>query len=141
MLYLNNFVAIKILLHYDCFNKNSGYPHTTAFTRNFDNICMFLNGYELFRIVSCSIELVADRHGGCGYSWVGGCRWFWVVADGFKWFQVVSFSFFILISFLFQDFFKASKEQVTINELYIKIYILIFFGDTLQQVILRGKWS
>ena len=36
-----------------------------------------------------------------------------------------TFSFFTLISFLFEDFFKASKEQVTINEWYIKIYILI----------------
>ena len=27
-----------------------------------------------------------------------------------------AFSFLILISFLFEDFFKASKEQVTINE-------------------------
>ena len=36
-----------------------------------------------------------------------------------------TFSFFILISFLFEDFFKASKEQVTINEWYIKIDILV----------------
>ena len=32
-----------------------------------------------------------------------------------------TFSFFILISFLFEHFFKASKEQVTINDWYIKI--------------------
>ena len=36
-----------------------------------------------------------------------------------------TFSFLILISFLFEDFFKASKEQVNINEWYIKIYILV----------------
>ena len=36
-----------------------------------------------------------------------------------------TFSFFVLISFLFEDFFKASKEQVTINEWYIKIDIFV----------------
>ena len=36
-----------------------------------------------------------------------------------------NFSFFILIFFLFEDFFKASKEQVTINEWHIKIDILV----------------
>ena len=35
-----------------------------------------------------------------------------------------TFSFFILISFLFEDFFKASKEQATINKWYIKVDIL-----------------
>ena len=34
-----------------------------------------------------------------------------------------NFSFFILISFLFEDLFKASKEQVTINEWYKNLYI------------------
>ena len=38
--------------------------------------------------------------------------------------NISTFSFFILISFLFQDFFKASKEQVTINKKYIKFDIL-----------------
>ena len=66
---------------------------------NFDNICMFLHGYELFQTGSCSNELVADRHGGCGYSWVGGCGWFWVAADGFKWFLVVldGFGWFVVL--------------------------------------------
>ena len=36
-----------------------------------------------------------------------------------------SFSFFILVSFLLEDFFKASKEQLTINKWYIKIDILV----------------
>ena len=36
-----------------------------------------------------------------------------------------AFSFFILISFLFEDFFKASKKQVTINKWYIKFDILV----------------
>ena len=31
----------------------------------------------------------------------------------------------VLTFSLFKDFFKASKEKVTINKLYIKIYILI----------------
>ena len=71
-----------------------------------------------------------------------GFWWFWMVSGGLLFQQLRStFSFSILISFLFQYFFKASKEQVIINELYIKIYMLVFFGDTLQQVILRGKWS
>ena len=35
-----------------------------------------------------------------------------------------TFSFFILISFLFEDFFKASKEQETINKWYMKFAIL-----------------
>ena len=34
-------------------------------------------------------------------------------------------SFFILISFLLEHFFKAPKEQVTINEWYIKIELLV----------------
>ena len=34
-------------------------------------------------------------------------------------------SFFIPISFLFEGFFKVSKEQVTINEWYMKIDILV----------------
>ena len=93
LLYFNSFVAIKILLHYDCFNKNSGCLHTTPFTGNFDSICVFLHGYELFRIGACSFELVAGGLGGCGYFWVGGCGWFRVVADGFRWFRVVSDSF------------------------------------------------
>ena len=36
-----------------------------------------------------------------------------------------AFCFFILISFLFQDFFKVSKEQVTINEWDVKNDILV----------------
>ena len=36
-----------------------------------------------------------------------------------------TFSFFILISFLLEHFFKAPKEQVTINEWYIKIELLV----------------
>ena len=36
-----------------------------------------------------------------------------------------TFSFFILISFLFEHFFKASKEQVTINKWYIKLELLV----------------
>ena len=36
-----------------------------------------------------------------------------------------TFSFFILISLLLEDFFKASKEQVTINKWYIKFDILV----------------
>ena len=35
------------------------------------------------------------------------------------------FSFFILISLLLEDFFKASREQVTINKWYIKFDILV----------------
>ena len=77
-------------MHYDCFNKNSGCLHTTPFTGNFDGICLFLHGYELFRTGSCSFELVASGLDGCGYSRVGGCRCFRVVADGFRWFRVVS---------------------------------------------------
>ena len=66
LLYFNSFVAIKISLHYDCFNKDSGCLHTTPFTCNFDSICVFLHGYELFWTSSCSFELVADGLGGCG---------------------------------------------------------------------------
>ena len=36
-----------------------------------------------------------------------------------------TFFLFILVSFLLQDFFKASKEQVTINNLYIQFDILV----------------
>ena len=99
LLYCNSFVAIKILLHYDCFNKNSGCLHTTPFTGNFDSICVFLHGYELFRTGSCSFELVAGGLGGCGYFWVGGCRWFRVVAIGFMWCRVVSdgFGWFVVL--------------------------------------------
>ena len=32
LLYFNSFIAIKILLRYDCFNKDSGYLHPTPFT-------------------------------------------------------------------------------------------------------------
>ena len=39
--------------------------------------------------------------------------------------NTLTFSFYILISFLFKGFFKASKEQVTINEWDIKIDILV----------------
>ena len=39
-------------------------------------------------------------------------------------------SFFILISFLFEDIFKASKEQVTINEWYTKVDILVSRGNS-----------
>ena len=89
LLYFNSFVAIKILLHYDCFNKNSGCLHTTPFTGNFDSICVFLHEYEFFRTGSCSFERVADGLGGCGYFWVGGYEWFQVVSGGFGWFRVV----------------------------------------------------
>ena len=36
-----------------------------------------------------------------------------------------TFFFFILTSFLFEDFFKASKEQVTISKWYIQFDILV----------------
>ena len=39
--------------------------------------------------------------------------------------QHLKFFLFILISFLLQDFFKASKEQVTINKWYIQFDILV----------------
>ena len=71
LLYFNSFVVIKILLHYDCFNKNSGCLHTTHFMGNFDSICMFLHGYELFRTGSCSFQLVS-----------GGFGWFREVSGG-----------------------------------------------------------
>ena len=68
LLYFNSFVAIKILLSYDCFNKTED-----AFTSlplrsqgNFDNICVSLHEYELFRIGLCSFELVAGELGGGG---------------------------------------------------------------------------
>ena len=68
LLCFNSFVVIKILLCYDRFNKDSGCLHTTPFTvlGNFDRICVFLHGYELFRTGSCSFELVAGKLGGCG---------------------------------------------------------------------------
>ena len=86
-------------MHYDCFNKDSGCLHTTPFTGNFDGICVFLHGYELFRTGSRSFELVAGGLGGCGYSWVDGCGWFRVVVDGFRWFRVVSdgFGWFVVL--------------------------------------------
>ena len=91
LLYFNSFVVIKILLHYDCFNKNSGYLDTAPFAGNFDSIFMFLHGYELLRTGLCSFELVA---GG-----ISGCRWFQVVLDGFRWFWMVSggFGWFIVL--------------------------------------------
>ena len=63
LLHFNSFVVIKILLYYDCFNKNSGCLHTTPFTCNFVSICVFLHGYELFRTGLSKFELVA---GGLG---------------------------------------------------------------------------
>ena len=82
LLYFNNFVVIKILLHYDCFNTNSGCLHTTPFTGNFDSICVFLHRHELFRTGSCSFERVVGGLGGCGCFWVGGCGWFQVASGG-----------------------------------------------------------
>ena len=70
LLYFNSFVAVKIVLHYDSFNKNSGCLHNTLFMGNFDSICMLLHGYELFQTSSCSFRLVAG-----GFD---SCRWFWV---------------------------------------------------------------
>ena len=55
---------------------------TTPFIDNFDGICVFLHGYELFWTVSCSFELVVSGLSGCRYFWVGGCRWFQVVLGG-----------------------------------------------------------
>ena len=63
LLHFNSFVVIKILLHYDCFNKYSGCLHTTPFTCNLVSICVFLHGYELFRTGLSKFELVA---GGLG---------------------------------------------------------------------------
>ena len=69
---------IKILFHYDCFNKNSGCLHTTPFMGNFDGISVFLQGYKLFWTSSCSFELV-----------VGGLiRWLEKYLGG--WLQMVS---------------------------------------------------
>ena len=66
LLHFNSFAVITILLRYDCFDKNSGCFHTTPFTGSFDSICVFLHGYELFRISSSSFELVAGGLGDCG---------------------------------------------------------------------------
>ena len=62
-LYFNCFVAIKILLRCDCFNRIQD-----AFTSlslpsqsNFDSICICLHGYELFRTGLCSFELFAGE--------------------------------------------------------------------------------
>ena len=53
-----------------------------------------------------------------------------------------TFSFFILISLVFEDFFEASKEQVTINEWYIKTHISVSWrysaaSDSKRQVEVR----
>ena len=87
---LINFVAIKILLHYDCFIKNSGCLHTTFFTSNFDGISMFLHGHELDMNMTGSFrfELVA-----------GGLGWLRMVSGGFGWLRMVSggFEFFVVL--------------------------------------------
>ena len=66
LLHFNSFVTITNLLHYNCFNNNSGCLYTTPFTGKFDSICVFLHGYELFRTGSSSFELVAGGLGDCG---------------------------------------------------------------------------
>ena len=60
---------------------------------NFDSICLFLHGYELFRTGSYSFELAVGGLGGCGQFSKGGCGQFWVVGmvlSGFSWFWMVS---------------------------------------------------
>ena len=90
---INSFVAIKILLNYDCFNKHSGCLHTTPFMGNFDSICVFLCFYiymDYFgqvRIVSNEFRVAADSFG--LRMVLGGCWWFQVVPCGFGWFRVV----------------------------------------------------
>ena len=57
-IYFNSYVVIKILLRYDYFKK---IPHPLfRYLGNFDRICIFLQGNELFWTGSCKFELVED---------------------------------------------------------------------------------
>ena len=68
LLYFNSFVTIKILLCYDCFNKDPGclLPTPVTVLGYFDSIWVFLHEYELFWTGSCSFELIAGWLGGGG---------------------------------------------------------------------------
>ena len=54
---------------------------------NFDSVCIFLHGYELFQTGSCSFELVAGDSFGLVVP--DGFRWLQMVSGGFGWFQIV----------------------------------------------------
>ena len=94
LLYFNSFVAIKTLLRYDCFNKDSRcLDLSLRSSDNFDTICVFLHGYKLFQTGSCSFKLVAgvDSVAANGFGLVvadvfGWFRRFQVVSDDFGWF-------------------------------------------------------
>ena len=92
LLYFNSFVAIKILLHYDCFNKNSRCLQTTLFTGNFDSICVLLHRYELFRpvhVVSSWLRVDSVATDSFGWLVADGFGWLRMVSDGLGWFWVV----------------------------------------------------
>ena len=86
---------IKILLHYDCFNKNSRCLHITPFEGNFKSVCVFLHGYELFQTSLCSFLLQVDSVAAdiLGLAVADGFGWLWLVSSSFRWLWVVSDGF------------------------------------------------
>ena len=142
-------------MHDGCFDKNSGCLHTTPFTGNFDDICVFLHEYELFRTDSCSFKLVAGGLDGCRYFWVGGWGWFWVVADGFRWFWVISsgFGWFVVLVVTLKMYLFAWNIRHFVKDLPISgntevfhcgIYFvsgkMMAFVFILNQSILLSNW-
>ena len=84
LLYFNTFAAIKFYCALIVLIRTQD-----AFTAlplrsqgNFDSICIYLHGYELFRTGLCSFELVAGGLGGGGQFQLGGWGWFRVVSSG-----------------------------------------------------------
>ena len=62
LLYFNSFVAIKILLHYDCFDRDSGSLHATPFTAG-PTYCSAID-----TLVTTSASLVDLKCGRFSYS-------------------------------------------------------------------------
>ena len=93
MLYFNSFVAIKILLRYDCFNKNSVCLHTTPFTGNIfmTSACFYMDMscFGPVRVVSSLLQvgsMAADILGWVVEYSFGCLR---MVSGGFGWFVVL----------------------------------------------------
>ena len=96
MLKIKSFVAIKILFHYDCFNKDSGCLHTTTLMGNFNSNCVFLcfymdmNCFGLLRVVSSSFQVGSVAADSFGWVVTDGFGWLLMISVGFGWFRMIS---------------------------------------------------
>ena len=93
LLYFNSFVATKISLHYDCFNKDSdAFTPLSLRVVLIVSACFYMdmNNFGLVRVVSSWLRVGSVAVDSFGWVIADNFGWLQMVSGGFGWFRVVS---------------------------------------------------